>query len=45
MIGTAVLAVVIVVLANLISYVLNEHSLVWKLKCLPAPRLLFCSNR
>ena len=45
MIATAVIACVVVVLANFITYVLNEHSLAWKLKCLPQPRLLFCSNR
>jgi hypothetical protein len=45
MIATAVIACVVVVLANVITYILNEHSLVWKLKCVPPPRLLFCSNR
>lgn len=43
MIGTAVIACVIVVVANILAYLINEHSLLYK--CCPLPRLFFCSNQ
>ncbi len=45
MIGTAVLAIIGIVLANLTCHFCNESAVVWRWRKSGGPKLLFCSNR